>query len=130
MKILVDHDIEGHALLLWGVLAAEGWLDLIDIDLVMFNEVGLPVNSSDRTVWRFAQMNEMILLTNNRNMEGADSLEKTLREENTDESLPAITIGNINRLEDRSYRNQCISRLVDIVFEIESYRGTARFFIP
>jgi hypothetical protein len=130
VKVLVDHDIEGHALLLWGVLAAEGWLDLIDIDLVMFNDVGLPIDSSDRTVWRFAQMNEMILLTNNRNMDGADSLEQTLREENTDESLPVITIGNINRLEDRSYRNQCISRLVDIIFEIESYRGAARFFIP
>ena len=27
--ILVDQDIEGQVLILWGSLAAEGWLDLV-----------------------------------------------------------------------------------------------------
>ena len=77
MKILVDHGIEGHAVILWGALAAEGWLDLIDVELVMFSDVSLPTDCSDRAVWRFAQAEGMILLTNNRNMEGDDSLERT-----------------------------------------------------
>jgi hypothetical protein len=80
--ILVDHDIEGQILMLWGRLAAEGWLALCPLQLVTFVQVGLPVASNDRTVWRFAQAQAMILLTHNRNMRDADSLEQTLREEN------------------------------------------------
>jgi hypothetical protein len=81
--ILVDHDVEGHAFSIVGVLGAEGWLEMVDLRLATFAEVGLPFNSSDRAVWRFAQANGMILMTSNRNMEEEDSLEQTLREENT-----------------------------------------------
>lgn len=48
MKILVDHDIEGYALLLWGGLIAEGWSELTEIDFVIFTTVGLAPNSKDR----------------------------------------------------------------------------------
>ena len=44
--ILVDHDIEGQVLTLWGALAAEGWLELCPLRLVTFVQVGLPVDSS------------------------------------------------------------------------------------
>ena len=56
--------------------------------LVTFVQVGLPVNSSDRTVWRFAQAQGMILLTHNRNMKDENSLEQTIREEKTPTALP------------------------------------------
>ena len=74
ISILSDHDIEGHAYSLIGVLGAEGWLEMVDLRLATFAEVGLPFNSPDWTVWRFAQEERMILLTNNRNMDGEDSL--------------------------------------------------------
>lgn len=77
IKILADHDIEGYAVTLLGTLAAEGWLELIPLEMVTFDDVGLPIDSTDREVWRFAQANEMILITNNRNMRGEDSLEQT-----------------------------------------------------
>lgn len=83
MTVLVDHNLKGQALLLWGTLAAEGWFALLSLRLVTFEDVGLPVNSSDRAVWRFAQANRMLLLTGNRSMKGPDSLEQTIREENT-----------------------------------------------
>ena len=86
--ILVDHDIEGQVLILWGALSTEGWLELCPLELVTFVQVGLSVDSDDRTVWRFAQAHGMILLTHNRNMNDADSLEQTIREENTPTSLP------------------------------------------
>lgn len=104
IKILVDHNLEGQALTVWGALVAEGWLELFSAELVRFADVGLPIDSNDREVWRFAQANQMILLTNNRNMKGDDSLGQTLREENTLTSLPVITIGNPNRLSEREYR--------------------------
>lgn len=50
IRFLADHDIEGQANLLWGVLAARGWLDLIPLELLTFKEVGLPPDSSDRVV--------------------------------------------------------------------------------
>jgi hypothetical protein len=128
--ILVDHDIEGQILMLWGRMAAEGWLALCPLQLVTFDQVGLPVDSDDRTVWRFAQTQGMILLTHNRNMSDADSLEQTLREENMPTSLPVITVGRAERLRERTYRERCAVRLVEIVLEIDQYLGAGRLFIP
>ena len=131
MKILVDHNLRGHSVVLAGRLAASGWLDLISIRFVLFEEIGLEVNSDDRVVWRCAQANEMILLTAYRSMKGEDSLEQVMREENTPTSLPVITIGNINRLlAEPEYRDRCVNRLVDIVVNIEDYEGARRIFIP
>jgi predicted nuclease of predicted toxin-antitoxin system len=48
--------------------------------LARFVDVGLPYDSTDREVWRFAQANQLLLLTNNRNMEGLESLEQTIRD--------------------------------------------------
>jgi hypothetical protein len=42
MTVLADHNLEGQAVLLWGTLAAEGWLALPPLRLVMFHEVGCP----------------------------------------------------------------------------------------
>ena len=128
--ILVDHDIEGQILTLWGALAAEGWLEICPLRLVTFVQAGLPVDSSDRTVWRFAQAHQMILLTHNRNMNDADSLEHTIREENTPASLPVITLGRAERLRERAYRERCVVRLIEIGLERERYLGTGRIFIP
>lgn len=115
---------------LWGTLAAEGWLDMFPLSLATFEKVGLPFDSNDRSVWRFAQANGMLLLTNNRNMKGQDSLEQALREENTARSLPVLTIGNVERLRERTYREQCATRLVEIGLDLENYLGTGRIFIP
>ena len=94
MTILVDHNLKGQALLLWGTLAAEGWFTLLSLRLVTFEDADLPVNSSDRAVWRFAQANRMLLLTGNQSMKGPHSLEQTIREENTLTSLPVITVSS------------------------------------
>jgi predicted nuclease of predicted toxin-antitoxin system len=131
MNVLVDHNLRGHSVVLAGSLAASGWLDLISIRFVLFEEVGLEVNSSDRVVWQCTQANEMILLTANRSMKGKDSLEQVMREENTPTSLPVITIGNIDQLlAEPAYRDRCVNRLVDIIVDIEDYRGARRIFIP
>jgi hypothetical protein len=76
LTILVDHNIEGQAVLLWGTLTASGWLELLPLRLVTLAQVGLPYDSSDRKMWRFAQDNGMILLTANRRMDGEDSWSK------------------------------------------------------
>jgi len=72
----------------------------------------------------------MVLLTANRRKKGVDSLEQVIREENTPTSLPVITVAQVDRLDERAYREQCSSRLVEIMLEIENYVGVGRIFIP
>lgn len=130
ITLLIDHNIEGQAMLLWRLLSTEGWCDLLGLRFVFFAQAALPINSSDREVWRFAQRQQMILLTANRRMEEADSLEQTLREENTPMSLPVLTIANVRRTSERAYLDRCGARLLDIVMEIKKYIGIGRLFIP
>ena len=130
MIFLIDHNLEGYAIHLLGTLVSQGWLELFSIRFMMFDEAELAVDSSDRIVWRFAQDNQMILLTANRRMKGIDSLEQIIREENTSTSLPVLTISSLDRFSDREYREQCAVRLVDILLDLENYRGVGRIFIP
>lgn len=130
MSFLIDHNFEGHAVILYGNIGNQGWLALLPIRFVTFEEVGLSVDSNDRIVWRFAQENQMILLTANRSMKGENSLEQVIREENAPYSFPVLTIGNINRIDERDYRNRCADRIVEIVLDIEQYMGVGRLFIP
>ena len=128
--VLVDHDIEGQARLIWRELSAGGWDKLLSIDLFTLEDVGLPQNTDDRTVWRFCQQYQMLLLTNNRNMDDDNSLERTLREENRLDSLPVLTIGNRDRLTNRSYVTQCADNIVEIIMDIKNHVGRERIFIP
>lgn len=130
MIVLVDYNLAGYVVLFQGTLAAEGWLELLSIRFITLKEAGLAPDSNDRIIWQFAQSNQMLLLTANRNAKGKDSLEETIREEGTSTSLPVITVGNLDRLIEREYRQQCSARLADIVLSIDNYLGVNRLFIP
>lgn len=130
MKVLLDHHMKKQGILLWATMGTEGWLKLLDIPMLTFTEVGLPIDSSDRTVWRFAQEHQLILLTGNRNQAGEDSLEQTIRNENTPTSLQVVTVSVVDRLEERAYREQCAERLAEIILDIENNLGLGRIYIP
>jgi hypothetical protein len=131
MIFLIDHNLKGHALVLFGAIASQGWLDVLPIQFVNFAEVDLAIDSNDRVVWRLAQEKQMILLTANRSMKGKDSLEQVMREESTSNSLPVFTIANADRLlNDVDYRGRCVESLIEITLDIDSYRGVRRIFIP
>ena len=131
MIFLIDHNLKGHALILFGAIASQGWLDILPIQFVNFTEVDLAIDSNDRVVWRLAQEKQMILLTANRSMKGKNSLEQVMREESTPNSLPVFTIANADRLlNDVDYRGRCVESLIEIMLDIDSYRGARRIFIP
>ena len=130
ITILVDYNIQGQALMLWRTLQAGGWPELCSLQLAVFDQVGLDPESSDQEVWRFAQKNEMILLTANRNMKRKDSLEQTIRKENSPTALPVLTIGNVKRMIEKAYRERCAEQLVEIVLDLENCLGRGRIFIP
>ena len=119
MIFLVDYNLDGYALVFLGILTKLGWLELISIQFVTFREARLSMDISDRIVWRYAQENQMIILTANRNMKGDDSLEEVMRKENTATSFPEF-----------DYRERCVERLIEIILDIEQYMGAGRLFIP
>ena len=130
VKFLVDYNLRGQAVLLWGTLASEGWLELLPIRFVNFEEVGLLADSSDHAVWQVAQNNRMFILTANRNMKGDDSLEQIIRENNKSSSFPVVTISNKERLDERTYRERCAIRLIETLIDVENYMGVGRIYIP
>lgn len=128
--ILVDHNIEGQAALLWSTLYTEGWLDLVPMRLIRFADIGLAYTTTDRALWHMVQNQGMLLLTANRNMDGPDSLEQTIREVVHATSLPVITISSVDRMVEMTYRARCAVRLTEIVLYLEHYLGIGRLFIP
>ncbi len=130
ITLLIDHNIEGHATKVWHALSAEGWLKLGLFRMLTFTDVGLSYDSDDQSVWRYAQSHQMILLTGNRNMDGINSLEHTIRHENIPESLPIITIANLGRVVEHTYCAACATRLAEIALYLDLYRGVGRLYIP
>jgi hypothetical protein len=130
MMFLVDYNLDGYALIFLGILAKGGWLEFAPVQFVTFREAGLAMDSSDLTVWRYAQEHQMMILTANRNMKGDDSLEQVMREENTEDSFPVLTISNLDRLSEADYRERCAERLIEIAVDLDRYKGVGRLFIP
>jgi hypothetical protein len=130
IEVLLDHHLGGYAPLFAAAIAALQLEGLLEVRFVIFSEVALPIDSDDRTVWRFAQARGMIILTANRNDDDDNSLGRTLLQENTSRSLPILTIGRVDRLSNVQYRERCVLRLLEIVLDLDSYLGTGRLFLP
>lgn len=131
MILLADHNVEGQAHLLFGALRALGWVDVLDLRLATFAEVGLFADATDREVWHRAQDLGMLLLTDNRNQSGEDSLQQALLEDSTPTSLPVLTVARARRLAtEKAYREACAERVAEIIMDIELYRGIPRLYIP
>ena len=63
---------------------------------------------SDRDLWQLCQQREIVLLTANRNDEGPNSLEATIRTLNASSSLPVLTIADPELvLASRDYAERC-----------------------
>ena len=55
MNFLIDHNLGGHAEILLGNIASQGWLNLLSIRFVTFKQMNLSIDSNDRVMWRLAQ---------------------------------------------------------------------------
>jgi hypothetical protein len=73
----------------------------------------------------------LVLITNNRNADSEDSLEVAIREHNTPNSLPVLTIGNVDRFrKSRKYAEKVVEQLYDYLEDIDSVRGAGRLYLP
>ncbi len=132
--ILSDVNIEGHVRILVNILESDSWQgvwSLLKLSVYTFSDLGLVPETLDSTLWQVCQKNEVVLLTANRNDDGADSLEATIRSMNTEYSLPVLTVADADRiLHSREYAERVVERTIDYLIDIDNFRGTGRLYLP
>ena len=133
-RIMADHNVEGHLQVLLTIWSSAAWGDVwrgIGCDLESFERLGIAPDTSDTDLWEVCQAHEIVLLTGNRNAEGADSLEAAIASLGTARSLPAITIGDPDRLlRDRDYAQRVAAQVLEYLLDLENLRGTGRLYVP
>ncbi len=132
--ILADANVEGLVDYLVLQMQSEPWSEFwqsLALDYRRFGDVGLSTDSLDSEIWQTCQAEELVLVTNNRNDDGPDSLEATIRAHGTAESLPIFTIADVERFRtDRSTVELVIASLYDYLLRIDEVRGAGRLDLP
>ena len=81
-----DNDVQGHVRRLMDICQLPPWSDLwhdLECVLCTFEDFNLAEDATDAAIWQACQDSEVLLITGNRNAEGSESLELTIRERNT-----------------------------------------------
>jgi len=134
LRLLADNDAVGYVEAIVQEMQSPKWADfwtLLGLTLVYFRDVGLDPASSDRTIWQTCQIEQLFLITNNRNHDGPDSLEATIRELNGPECLPVFTISDIDAFRaSKAYVERIVDTLYDYLIRIEDLVGTGRLYLP
>jgi hypothetical protein len=132
--IMADHDIEGQVRALLRLLTSAAWSEVwhgLAMRVESFASLGLPENTPDASLWQFCQTRQIILITGNRNKAGPEALEAVIEQNNTPTSLPVLTIGSPPRvLSSREYAERVATRLLEVLLDVEQYRGTGRLYLP
>jgi hypothetical protein len=132
--ILADINVVGQRDALLAIWTSEAWREFgsdLGLEVATFRTLGLSDNAADASIWRTCPSEELVLITGNRNDDGPDSLEATIRNENQPDSLPVITIANTDRvLRDRHYAETVAERLLDYLMRIDEVRGVGRIYVP
>jgi hypothetical protein len=132
--ILLDEQMTGYDGYLRSIAESDAWqsvTQLLGVRFLTFPEVRLTAGALDRHVWQFCQSERFYLLTDNRNRDGADSLEETIRQSNTPASLPVFTVSDRERLANvRSYAERVIEALLDKLIDADNLMGTGRIYLP
>jgi hypothetical protein len=132
--ILADINIGKQRKAISAIWASDTWRDLwtgLDLTVFSFPALELSYSASDALIWRTCQRERLVLITGNRNDDGADSLEATIRNENQPDSLPVITIADADRvLHDRLYAEKVAESLLDYLLRIDEIRGAGRLYVP
>ena len=134
IRLLADANIQGHIAHLVTRMQSESWVDFwthLQVQYVSFDDVGLIPSDTDEKIWHCCQDQQLLLLTDNRNADGPQSLEAIIRSCNTAQSLPVFTIGDARRvLASNEYAERVVDRLFRYLLDLDGIRGTGRLFLP
>lgn len=132
--IMADHNIEGHFVVLLRIWTSNAWASLwesLELEVESFDRLGISYEASDRDLWQVCQQRDIVLLTANRNDEGPDSLESTIRDLNTPSSLPVLTIADPELVfASQDYAERVAIQVLEYLMDLENFRGTGRLFVP
>ena len=132
--IMADHNIEGHFAALLRMWTSDPWKSLwesLAVEIESFERLGLSYETSDRELWQVCQQHDLVLLTANRNDDGPDSLEATIRDLSQPSSLPVLTIADPGSvLTDRNYAERVATQVLEYLLDLDNVRGTGRLFVP
>jgi hypothetical protein len=132
--ILSDINIQKQVEVLVYLLTSASWRGFwehCNLAVLTFQDLQLAANTPDAAIWQLCQQEQLILLTANRNAEGPDSLEETIRTCNTPASLPVFTIASAQQvLHSKAYAERVVERLLHYLLDIDNYRGTGRLYLP
>lgn len=130
--LLSDHNCEGQAQKILYSLQRLGYEDWLEFKMLFFRDVGLSFDASDEAIWLFCQEHDYYLLTGNRSMkDGAEALHAVISRLVNENSLPVITIGDLDRvMRDSIYCEACAESIATIVFNADLTRGIPRLYIP
>ncbi len=135
MKGLVaDINVQGQVAYLAQRMQADTWADFwqeLELVLYRFEDLGLTASSTDADIWNVCQREQLILITDNRNLDSDDSMEATIRRHGTAQSLPIFTIADKDKLRmDSAYAERVIEKLYDYLLGIDDVRGAGRLYLP
>ncbi len=132
--ILADHNVIGQVSHLVQLMQAEPWAEFwqyLGLALRRFEDVGLAPTAKDIEIWHCCQEYEMVLITDNRNDDSADSLNAAIRIFGTPASLPVFTISDLDSFgTSRAYVERVLQTLYDYLLRIDDVRGTGRLYLP
>lgn len=134
--LLADVNLEGHLPYLRRLMEREGILEILTelgISLVTFPELGLDRETNDRALWHFCQEHGWVLFTDNRNREGENSLDATVRDSWHEGRLPVLTLASKRNFEIRAtYATRVakdVAELLVVAF-VDKIRNQSRIFVP
>ena len=132
--IMADHNIEGHFVVLLRIWTSNTWASLwedLELEVESFDRLGIPYATSDRDLWEVCQQRGIVLITANRNDEGFDSLESTIRDLNGPSGLPVLTIANPELIPaSQDYAERVAIQVLEYLTDLDNFRGTGRLFVP
>jgi hypothetical protein len=131
---MADNDIEGQFATLLHLLNSDTWRELwqsLNLVVETFESLELERRAPDVLVWTTCQDREVILITGNRNHDGPDSLEATLRARNEAGCLPVFTLADPDSITQGGGQASLVAeRLLGYLLEIDRYRGAGRLWLP
>lgn len=134
LRIMSDNDVRGHVSRLMDICQSVAWVEIwrdLRCALCTLGDFDLSNDASDATIWQTCQDRQVILITGNRNAEGPESLETTIRQRNTPDALPVLTLADPDRIgRDAQYAESVVARLFDVLVDVDSLRGTGRLYLP
>lgn len=132
--ILADANSLGQIEALVRQMQIGTWADFwtgFGLSLRHFQDVGLTVKSTDLKIWQVCQAEQLILITDNRNHNSADSLEATIRQYNQPDSLPVFTVSSMSSFNtSRTYAEKVLEDCYDYLTRIDEVRCTGRLYLP